>query len=318
MLKQVIEALDLLDSPQVSGEAVVARVRAAGPVDGAWRTIAGNRGSTDFVRFVFAGTRGRSSGGQAPTLGIVGRLGGIGARPEVIGLVSDGDGAVTAVTCALKLAAMAAAGDRLPGDVIVTTHICPNAPTEPHEPVPFMGSPVDMRTMNAHEVDAAMDAILTVDTTRGNRIINQRGFAISPTVKEGYILRVSEDLLTIMQTVTGRAPAVFALTTQDITPYGNGVYHLNSILQPATATQAPVVGVALTAESAVPGSAGGASQFADIEAAGRFCIEAAKAFGAGKCSFYDAGEFQRLLSLYGSMRHLQTSGKAAPASGCIY
>ena len=34
---------------------------------------------------------------------------------------------------------------------------------------------------------------------------------------------------------------VFPLTVQDITPYGNGLYHLNSILQPSTATNAPVV-----------------------------------------------------------------------------
>lgn len=310
MIKQVSEALDLLDSPNVNGAAVVARIQAAGPVEASWRTIVGERGSTDFVRFFFPGTSGKSGGGSSPTLGIIGRLGGIGARPQVIGLVSDGDGAVTAVACALKLAAMAAAGDRLPGDVIITTHICPDAPTEPHEPVPFMGSPVDMRTMNAHEVDPAMDAILTVDTTRGNRIINRRGFAISPTVKEGYILRVSEDLLTIMQIVTGRAPAVFAVTMQDITPYGNGVYHLNSILQPATATAAPVVGVALTTETAVPGSASGASQFADIEAAARFCLEVAKAYGAGRCSFYDPEEYRRLLSLYGPLRHFQTPGRS--------
>ena len=105
-----------------------------------------------------------------------------------------------------------------------------------------------------------MDAILSVDTTKGNRIINLRGFAISPTVKQGWILRVSEDLLGMMQIVTGRLPAVFAITTQDITPYGNDVYHVNSILQPATATAAPVVGVAITAEVAVPGCGTGASQ----------------------------------------------------------
>jgi hypothetical protein len=41
---------------------------------------------------------------------------------------------------ALKLADM-----KEQGDVIVVTHTCPNAPTTPHEPVPFMGSPVDMK-----------------------------------------------------------------------------------------------------------------------------------------------------------------------------
>jgi len=172
-----------------------------------------------------------------------------------------------------------------------------------------MGSPVDVATMNRCEVHPEMDAILSVDTTRGNWVINRRGFAISPTVKEGYILKVSSDLLRIMSAVTGQAPVVLPITTQDITPYGNGIHHLNSIMQPATATDAPVVGVALTAETAVPGCASGASQVMDIEMAVRFCLEVAKALGRGECAFYDAEELGRLVALYGSMKHLQTLGK---------
>jgi len=232
-------------------------------------------------------------------------LGGIGARPARLGLVSDADGAIAAVAAAMKLGDMRQAGDLLPGDVIVSTHICPAAPTRPHHPVPFMDSPVGIDTLVRLSVDPAMEAILSIDTTRGNRIINVRGIAISPTVKEGYILRVSEDLLDILQTVTGRLPVVLPVTTQDLTPYGNGIFHLNSILQPATVTSAPLTGVALTAEVAVPGPATGASQAADIEQAARFCVEVAKAFGAGRCRFYDPDEFGRLVALYGSMRHLQ-------------
>jgi hypothetical protein len=172
-----------------------------------------------------------------------------------------------------------------------------------------MGSPVDMKSLNVHEVDSEMDAILSIDTTKGNRIINQRGFAISPTVKEGYILRVSEDLLTLMEITTGKRPVVFAITTQDITPYGNGIFHLNSIMQPCVATRAPVVGVAITAESAVPGCATGASHIVDIEEAVRFSIEVAKSFGSGKCRFHDEEEFNKILELYGPMHHLQTVGR---------
>ncbi|MBD3305321.1 DUF1177 family protein, partial [candidate division KSB3 bacterium] len=95
------------------------------------------------------------------------------------------------------------------------------------------------------------------------------------------------------------------ITTQDITPYGNGIDHINSIMQPSVATDAPVVGVAITTETAVPGCATGASHEIDIEVAVRFCIEVAKAFGAGRCQLYDAEEFQRLVALYGSMKHLQ-------------
>ena len=54
-----------------------------------------------------------------------------------------------------------------------------------------------------------------------------------------------------MQITTGKKPYTFAVTVQDITPYGNGLYHLNSILQPSTATSAPVVGVAITTETVV-------------------------------------------------------------------
>lgn len=205
--------------------------------------------------------------------------------------------------------AAALGGTLLGGNVIVATHICPNAPVMPHDPVPFMGSPVDMATMNRMEVDPEMDAILSIDTTKGNRIINHRGFAISPTVKEGYILRISEDLLRLYEVVAGHPPVVFAVMTQDITPYGNGLFHLNSIMQPATATTAPVVGVAITAVTAVPGSATGASHEADIALAARFVIEVAKALGAGTCRIYDAEEWQRIQQLYGPLTNLQTQGK---------
>lgn len=304
-----LKAFDLLDDAHVNGEVVASLLREEGLEEVEVTRISTEKGATDFIRIYVPGSSGKRKGGQSQTLGIIGRLGGIGARPQRIGLVSDADGAVAALAVALKLARMRARDDQLPGDVIIATHICPRAPVIPHDPVPFMGAPVDMVTMNRHEVSRDMDAVLSLDTTKGNRIMNRRGFAITPTVKEGYILRVSEDLLDLMQVVTGQLPAVLAITTQDITPYGNGLYHLNSILQPATATSAPVVGVAITTETAVAGSATGASHLDDIESAVRFAIEVAKAFGLGQCSFYDQVEFKRLVDLYGPMNHLQTPGK---------
>ncbi len=70
-------------------------------------------------------------GGDAPTIGLLGRLGGLGARPERIGFVSDGDGALVALACAAKLLSMRVRGDVLPGDVMISTHVCPCAPTFP-------------------------------------------------------------------------------------------------------------------------------------------------------------------------------------------
>lgn len=310
LMKQLIEIFDLLDRPDASGAKVQNYFeKLNGEVLTEVTALTGDKGTTDMVRITVPGTDGKTAGGTAPTLGILGRLGGIGARPEQIGFVSDGDGAWTALSAAAKLADMAAKGDRLPGDVVICTHICPDAPTQPHDPVPFMSAPVGMVTVNRHEVRGDLDAILSIDTTKGNRVINCRGFAISPTVKEGYILRVSEDLLNIMQNATGRLPQVFALTDQDITPYGNGIFHLNSILQPSTATAAPVVGVAITTEAAVAGSATGASHTADIEEAAVFAVETAKAFTRGQCRFYDREEFDRILQLYGEKTILQTQGR---------
>jgi len=308
-MKQALEMFDVLDNARVNGRVVEELLKSRGIDETEVITIKGKRGSTDFVRAIVPGLNGRSRGGRSPSLGIVGRLGGIGARPERIGLVSDGDGAVTALTCALKLADMKHKGDDLQGDVIIGTHVCPNAPVEPHEPVPFMGSPVEISVMNKYEIDPKMEAVISVDTTKGNRIIKFKGIAITPTVKEGYILKVSTDLLTILEWVSGTLPRVVPITTQDITPYGNGLDHMNSIMQPWIATTAPVVGVAITTDVPVPGCATGASHLVDIETATRFCIEVAKAFGEGKCQFYDEKEFSLITKLYGSMRHLGTLGK---------
>lgn len=303
--RQVLDLYDLLDSAAVTGAAVAAALRQHGVEDVTVTSVAGETGHTDFVRSIIPGIRGRTANGDAPTLGVIGRLGGIGARPHRSGFVSDGDGALVALSVAAKLATMRRTGDATPGDVIVATHICPDAPIRPHEPVPFMDSPVDMATMNTHEVDPAMEAILSIDTTRGNRLCNHIGFAISPTVRQGWVLRVNEGLLDLQQQVTGRLPVVLPITMQDITPYGNGIHHLNSIMQPATATATPVVGVALTAEIPVAGSSTGATDLASVEQAARFCVEVAKGYGAGTLRLYDGEEFDRLVTLYGSMTLLQ-------------
>ncbi|SMQ63384.1 Protein of unknown function [Bacillus sp. OV166] len=311
VLKQTLTVLETLDSAYVTGENVKELFSQFSNITVTVQTVTGEKGSTDFVKIVIPGSNGKSQGGDAATFGIIGRLGGIGARPSRIGLVSDADGAIAAVASALKLAEMQIKGDTLLGDVIVTTHICPDAPTRPHEPVDFMDSPVDILTMNKYEVVPEMEAVISIDTTKGNRVINHKGIAISPTVKEGYILRVSDDLLRIMEMTTGQLAVTFPITTQDITPYGNDLYHINSILQPAVATEAPVVGVAITAQSVVPGCGTGASHETDIADAVRFAVEVAKETTNGTCQLYSEDEFTKIEELYGSMKRLQTMGQKA-------
>lgn len=305
ILRQVMEIFELLDKPDACGREVADFLCTRGATQLDVQRVKGKQGFTDFIKVVVEGRAGKRKGGVAPTLGVIGRLGGIGARPHMVGYVSDGDGALTALAVALKLVEMQTKGDLLIGDVMITTHICPKAPIRDHHPVPFMSSPVDMKTMNRWEVDGEMDAILSIDTTKGNRVINTQGFAISPTVKEGYILKCSDALLDVMMQTTGKIPRVFPLSQQDITPYGNGVYHLNSIMQPAVATSAPVVGVAITTEVPIAGCATGASHSQDVEQAGRFVVEVAKSFGRGQCPFYDSEEYQKLLDIYGDLRHFQ-------------
>lgn len=307
-LKQTLCAYELIDCANVKGEDVVTLFKTFPAIEVSSKTVTDSKGQSDFVRILIPGTQGKSQGHQAPTLGIIGRLGGIGARPSRIGVVSDADGAIAAIATALKLAQMHDKGDKLVGDVVIITHICPNAPTRPHTPVDFMDSPLEDVTMNQHEAIPEADAILSVDTTKGNSLLNHKGYALSPTAKEGYILPVSDDLIRLMEWCSGQRAVTFPLSIQDITPYGNGLHHINSIMQPAVSTSTPVVGVAICSETVVPGCSTGASHEIDIAAAVKFMIEVAKAFTDKQCAFYDVEQYALLTSLYGDMSHLQTSG----------
>ena len=308
-MKQVLETAQLLDRADASGALVARVLEGRGLVDVTVARAASPKGGTDYIKVVVPGS------GTGRTLGIIGRLGGIGARPARLGLVSDADGAIVAIATALKLADMRSVGDELAGPVIITTNICPDAPTRPYSPVPRMSSPLDTATKNRHEVDARMEAIVSVDATKGNDIFNIPGIAITPTVKEGWVLRVSPAVAALLSHVTGSLPAVLPITTQDITAQENGVYHINSIVQPAIATTAPVIGLALTTATAVPGSATGANRLTDLEAAARFCIELAKEFTAGALELFDAAEWSRLVTLYGRLDRFQDEIAKEGAAG---
>ena len=305
MFYQCLELFEKMDAANANTQEIAGLFAQRNVKNIHMQDVIGPAGKTGFIRIVIPGSEGKLVGGNKPTLGIIGRLGGIGARPEIMGFVSDGDGALCALAAGLKLADMASHGDRLPGDVMVCTHICPNAPTIEHQPVRLMGSPVKDAEIGVLEAAYPADALLSIDTSKGNRIFCRRGFAITPTIKDGYILRVSEDLMDIMGQVTGCAPAVLPVTMQDITPYGNGIYHLNSILQPSVFSAAPVVGVAITSEIPVAGCATGATQISDVEQAARFAVETAKEFTSGRCQFYDTAELALLQEKYGDMRILQ-------------
>lgn len=309
--KFLIELYEMLDTSEINMEKIVSYFK---NINSNFKIetyeLMGNNGVTNMIKMLIPGTNGYTNNGDAKTLAILGRLGGLGARPNITGFVSDGDGALAVLATAAKILSMKSKGDHLNGDVYISTHICTHAPTTPHSPVDFMGSPVDIAQINHEELvntDVKIDGVLSVDTTKGNRIYNKRGFAITPTVKEGYILKISEDLLDIMEWVTGELPGVLPITTQDITPYGNGVYHINSILQPSVVTDLPTVGVAITTETVIPGCMTGSSHFTDIDMTVKYLVEVSKAFGNKKCELFDEEEFMKLKNKYGSLKKLQSN-----------
>ena len=104
LLKQLIEVYDILDSGSASGQAVAEYLRSIkADANIEIQVLTGAKGSTDMVKIRIPGKNGKSGGGTAPTIGLLGRLGGLGARPEMTGFVSDGDGALVALTLAAKL-----------------------------------------------------------------------------------------------------------------------------------------------------------------------------------------------------------------------
>lgn len=311
-MREVLEVCDEMDSPRLSGERIADLLRTAG-AEGCDISVTSipyeapedPQYNCDFIKVVIPGTDGKISGGAAPTLGLIGRLGAQQAQPDRLGYVSDADGSIVAIASALRLLRLVAAGGTLAGDVIITTHIATHVSITPREPVDFMGMPVSSARMNEFEVDERMDAILSFDTSKGNRLINNRGVAISPTAKAGYLLPVSPDLITALEYATGEPARTFPLALQDITPYGNGFRHFNSIMQPAISTAAPVVGVALTARAAVPGSSTGASYEGAMLDAVRFAVEIAKTYSLGQIEFYDAGEHEAIVAQYGELTQFQ-------------
>ena len=307
VLKHVLEIIDLLEDPSIDGNKVAGFFYSRGLdpyLEIFVEELVGEKGSTDFIKII---VRGRSKSDER-VLGVIGRLGGLSIRPHAIGLVSDADGAIVALATAYKLAVMSSRGDTLPYDVIISTHICPRALKIPHKPAPMVTSPVDLYELVKREVDPRMKAILSIDATKANQVIKHYGFAITPTVKEGWILRVSPDLIDVYTRVTGNPPAIVPITMQDILPYTTRVYHLNSMMQPWIYTSAPVVGVATTTTTIVPGSATGANDAWVLEKATRFVVEVAKDYTRGNIKFYDEREWEEIIRVHGSLKDVMKRG----------
>ncbi len=302
LLKQILGVIDLLEAPEISKGGLERFFGKHDSVELETEEIAGDKGKTLLVRIHVRGA------GQGPTLGVVGRLGGVSARPGKAGLVSDADGAIVALSVALKLAEMASRGDKLKGDVIVVTHIATKAVVRRLGGVAMMESPVDIFGLLKKEADPRMDAVVSIDATKANRVVNHNGIAITPVVKDGWILRIPDEILDIYVRVTGDRPVIVPLTMQDVTPFTTRVRHINSIVQPWIYTEAPVLGVATTARETVPGSATGATNPFILDMAARFVLEVAKEYTAGNLRFYVEDEWRELIATHGDLGSMLRKG----------
>jgi len=300
MIYHVLDVLRVLNKPEVS-EKDLRELLDRGGVKLEFERVRGEKGSTLLVRMIAEGEGSR-------TIGVVGRLGGVAARPELKGMVSDADGAIVALSVAAEIAEMYEYGEKLPGNVIVVTHVTTHAPVKPYKPVPMMDSPVDMFDLLRREADPRMNAVLSVDATKANYVVNHTGFAITPIVKEGWILRPTDEILGIYMRVTGEPPVLVPITMQDITPFTTKVHHINSIVQPWLYTNAPVLGVATTARMPVPGSGTGATNIYALDQASRFVSEVVKDYLAERVELYYEEEFRELVKTHGPIAEILRRG----------
>lgn len=304
-LKYILESMEFMDNAELSPEQIEKKLGELG-VEYVVEHLEGEKGETTLLKACIPGTEIAEENVKTRTLGIIGTLAGVGVRPKRPGLVSDADGAIIALACIMKLKEMQRRGDSLPSDVILATHIAPSTSVRPRDPVNFVEFPADLYKILDFCVDDRMDAILSVDSTKGNRITNWSNVVITPPVKEGWILKIPDEVLDIYERVCGRSPCIVPVTTQDLTPYGNNIHHLNIIVQPWLQTDAPVLGVGTTAQIPVAGTVTGANYPFELTQATRFCIEIAKYYTTNECDLYDQEEFQRLKHIYGDIgEHLK-------------
>ncbi len=292
--EQIIEIVDLLDQPDVDAEDVRAFFGSRGYDAVEIETTETESGLVDFLSFEFHG----SNGGESPTTGIVGL-----SEMDLIeckqkGISSYECGVLATLSAALVLVDMGEDESNLYGNVLLKTEM-----VRPKLDAGKVWLAVESRCERL--VDPTMDFVLSLGTVRDSRTNNSAGVAFSPTIKDGWVLPVSEDLVSIKNEVASCPTAVLPVTTQDITPYANELYHLSCVTQPATVTDAPVVAIAFTSGTRVAGKDISPVSAEEIDTAVRFVLEATKAYTSGCLKLFDPEEFDRLVRLYGTMSYLQ-------------
>ena len=236
-----------------------------------------------------------ASNAPSPGLMAVGQGNAI-ANQGAYHIASDADGIICALVVAAELLKMTGNGLSLNKSITISTHIRYAANDMD------ISDDLDVLISQQQTTGRMFDGILTVRALKDNSRTNFRGFGISPTVKEGWILPMSGDLFRLAGETSGELPQMLPITMYDITRGNNNVpLRANNLLTPNIFTDKPVVGIGISTQTKPPRQRANASHFVDIEETVRFIVEAALAYDRNALTLYDAGMFARAKARYSSI-----------------
>ena len=137
LIKQLLEVYDVLDDSNASGETVEAYLREeSGRMRISRISARWAKGKNRYGQSQDSRKQGKTSGGDAPTLGLLGRLGGLGARPGESDSCLTATAPLSGISLAAKLLDMQNKGRHTGGVTSLYPLMCvPDAPTRPHKPV---------------------------------------------------------------------------------------------------------------------------------------------------------------------------------------
>ncbi|BCU69782.1 DUF1177 domain-containing protein [Stygiolobus caldivivus] len=237
-------------------------------------------------------------GGGKDKIEILGRLGAIQMVNTNKGLVSDADGAVITLTTLFELLDLMDKGIVFDIDIVFVTNLATRAKLIPHRPFDFMIPLMGLDDALKIEVDPTASFILSIDSTKGNRLAKYDDFALTHVIKDGYILKLHDNVIDIYNRVTEHEIYMVPLTTGDLTPLDYNVYHISTLISPWLYTSSPVIGLATVSKQVIPGYETGVQNLIMLEHASRFCTELIKYLEKGG-KVYDENELMELESKLG-------------------
>lgn len=298
---EIIELADLLSQNDFGSNELVDYLKSVGPADAEIQLVHTVDSSIEILKVIIKGTEGAFSGGTRPTLGIVSQLSNCKSTIEGIGCIDMNAGVFSVLVAAYELLHITKTEGGILGDVMFAVFIGSDV-------TPKLRALISFLSDNSFGISQHMDAVLSVGTSKFFERENDGSIAVSPTVKEGYILKISDDILDVFSRQSNQAIEALTITQQDIIPTEKGMTQRTNLLQPSTKTSAPVVGISIGSSAALSNEDGRVVSLKDIGRIATGCLDIARSYGANECVFYDEEEFTELRVSYGNMSHFQGIG----------